>query len=126
MRSRERPIRPGTRTTCLLQHLLAGGAGDELQELLRSGCVLRGLQHPATGHGYERPWVLVAEVMGTDVGRVLAGLRLVAVVVVVVDQRGVDLAELTAFMAVLLPLYAFEPVFMAPSQALVASSPFSS
>ena len=54
--------------------------------------VLRGLEHAAAGDGDERARVLVLEVVRRDVLGVLAGLGLVAVVVVVVDQGGVHLA----------------------------------
>ncbi len=49
-------------------------------------------RNSAAGDGHECARVLVLEVVRRDVLGVLAGLRLVAVVVVVVDQGGVDLA----------------------------------
>src|SRR5690606_9660155 len=78
------------------QHALAALPGNPLHEGLRFGRVLAGSEHAGAGNADERARILVAEVVQRDVVAVLAGLRLIAEVVVVIDDRASDFTDIDA------------------------------
>ena len=89
------------------------------------GCLLEA-STPPPEIADEGARILVPEIVQRDIVAVLAGLGLIAEVVVVVDHGALDLAGIDGLHRVLLPGRRVAFSFMALSQAAVAASPLSS